>query len=416
MEDREGVRTCVTCELFAERTKEGSRLVAEVPLDATADGVTPGNSLLAGEEPPAPRQNLAVPDSLNGYKAALLAVDRKLKWASEKVERSENVSEIRELFALIDEGMKNKVFQTYTSLLATLHYTQINSFGFVLLPGSSNFAIVDRKVEYITTLPMLRPTLSRRTLYGTPDGSTSNNRPNLIYRKAKVTGRSLEELRSLSVPVPKFRGEPVFGIYPVLEALATGARDFFGLYVKDSVRQVIVTLYSFAVNYLSSSRSGHDERIAKILEHARTLDASPLRFAHNVSDTQFTSIFLDNVLDPGNFGAIARSALFFGCEQIVYAEGRGPSKITPAMSKASCGALECFRVIQVSSFLSFYKALKSAGALFIGTSDANSARKFGKLTIALCNLEVEKSQKLVLVLVLKEINFALFISKREDVK
>lgn len=32
MEDRNGVRTCVTCELFAERTKEGSRLVAEVPL------------------------------------------------------------------------------------------------------------------------------------------------------------------------------------------------------------------------------------------------------------------------------------------------------------------------------------------------------------------------------------------------
>lgn len=32
MEDRNGVRTCVTCELFAERTREGSRLVAEVPL------------------------------------------------------------------------------------------------------------------------------------------------------------------------------------------------------------------------------------------------------------------------------------------------------------------------------------------------------------------------------------------------
>ncbi|VDM81942.1 unnamed protein product [Strongylus vulgaris] len=60
-----------------------------------------------------------------------------------------------------------------------------------------------------------------------------------------------------------------------------------------------------------------------LLNFGICLDASPLRFAHNVSDTQFTSIFLDNVLDPGNFGAIARSALFFGCEQIVYAEGRG---------------------------------------------------------------------------------------------
>lgn len=44
--------------------------------------------------------------SLDGYNAALLAVDRKLMWASEKVELSENVSEIREMFALISEGMK----------------------------------------------------------------------------------------------------------------------------------------------------------------------------------------------------------------------------------------------------------------------------------------------------------------------
>ncbi|EYB87223.1 hypothetical protein Y032_0266g698 [Ancylostoma ceylanicum] len=303
----------------------------------------------------------------------------------------------------------------------------------------------------MTTLPILRPTtLSRRTLSGTVDGSTASDRPNLIYRKAKITGKSLEELRSLNVPVPKFRGEAVFGVYPVLEALATGARDFFGLYVKDTVR----------------ARSSHDERISKILEHARMLglpvrrlthsqfdkitdfqlhngiclDASPLRFSYHLSDMQLTTVYLDNVLDPGNFGAIARSALFFGCEQIAYAEGRGcqenpiacfgedscpsgavalrdflgrgkataidahsecscrPSRITPAMSKASCGALECSRVVRVPSFLSFHKTLKSAGAVFVGTSDAVSARKFGKPTIELNELEVQSGQKLVVVL------------------
>ncbi|VDN36615.1 unnamed protein product, partial [Cylicostephanus goldi] len=57
MEDRNGVRTCVTCELFAESTKEGSRLIAEVPLDVTADGVAPGNSLLVSEEAPGSHRN-----------------------------------------------------------------------------------------------------------------------------------------------------------------------------------------------------------------------------------------------------------------------------------------------------------------------------------------------------------------------
>ncbi|KHJ93288.1 RNA methyltransferase, TrmH family [Oesophagostomum dentatum] len=68
------------------------------------------------------------------------------------------------------------------------------------------------------------------------------------------------------------------------------------------------------------------------------------------------------------------------------------------MSKASCGALECFRVTRVPSFLTFHKALKSAGAVFIGTSDAVAARKFGKPTIELSEVEVGSDQKLVVVL------------------
>ncbi|WKY02181.1 hypothetical protein Q1695_015863 [Nippostrongylus brasiliensis] len=144
MEDRNGVRTCVTCDLYAERTREGSRLVAEVPLDTTSDGVTPGNSLLSSEEQPSPLNVVRTEDVgqcpsrsrkviraesrestpsvrstttsvpaaptksvsiFTGCDAALMAIDRKLKWASEKINHSENPSEIRELFALVNEGL-----------------------------------------------------------------------------------------------------------------------------------------------------------------------------------------------------------------------------------------------------------------------------------------------------------------------
>lgn len=150
MENRNGVRNCVTCELYDERTKEGSRLVAEVPLDMTADGVTPGNVLLAEEKPQqgqnpvrivdvarktwaeGPMQNF-VETSMKAnesnshdavlvttsrhnnfelsahpsdeYGTVLLAVNRKLKWACEQLDHCENPSEIRELFALISEGI-----------------------------------------------------------------------------------------------------------------------------------------------------------------------------------------------------------------------------------------------------------------------------------------------------------------------
>ncbi|PIO56844.1 hypothetical protein TELCIR_21755, partial [Teladorsagia circumcincta] len=97
------------------------------------------------------------------------------------------------------------------------------------------------------------------------------------------------------------------------------------------------------------SRSKDDERISAILDHARILglpvkrlthsqldkitdfqlhngiclDASPLPLATSINSSELTSIYLDNVLDPGNLGAIARSALFFGCNQIAFADGRG---------------------------------------------------------------------------------------------
>ncbi|KJH50287.1 Sjogren'S syndrome/scleroderma autoantigen 1 [Dictyocaulus viviparus] len=155
MEDRNGVRNCVTCELFEERTKEGSRLVAEVPLvlfkimyiyisakylklfcmihdkkhvlcnngtslkvrtiekkqkirePVQKFDVQPSNSSTYNRSAPVvdhSSSNLLV-HTLDGYATALLAVDRKLKWASDCLDRSESLAEIRELFALINEGI-----------------------------------------------------------------------------------------------------------------------------------------------------------------------------------------------------------------------------------------------------------------------------------------------------------------------
>ncbi|KAK5967918.1 hypothetical protein GCK32_020349, partial [Trichostrongylus colubriformis] len=115
-------------------------------------------------------------------------------------------------------------------------------------------------------LPKILPSIARRA--STSNGPIDTSRPNLVFRKAKVLGKSVEDLRSLNVPVPKFRGEAVFGIYPVREALAAGKRTFFALYIKDSVR----------------SRSKDDERIAAILDHARILGLPVKRLTHSQFD------------------------------------------------------------------------------------------------------------------------------------
>ncbi|CAD6187745.1 unnamed protein product [Caenorhabditis auriculariae] len=61
-------------------------------------------------------------------------------------------------------------------------------------------------------------------------------KPNLIYRKAKMAGKTVEKYAAKKISVPKIQGEPLFGIYPVLEALQIRHRTFHKVFVKPSFR------------------------------------------------------------------------------------------------------------------------------------------------------------------------------------
>ncbi|CAD6187743.1 unnamed protein product [Caenorhabditis auriculariae] len=111
------------------------------------------------------------------------------------------------------------------------------------------------------------------------------------------------------------------------------------------------------------------------LHNGVCVDASILPFLEYKSKR--LSLFLDRVLDPGNVGAIGRTAFYFGADGISYVKGRGPKKVTPSMSKSSCGALERLPVEQVPSFEHFYQKSKDAGAQIVATCDPAAAQRFG---------------------------------------
>ena len=54
-------------------------------------------------------------------------------------------------------------------------------------------------------------------------------------------------------------------------------------------------------------------------------------------------LVLDEVKDPQNFGALLRSALFLGCGGVV-ACAKNSAALSPAVSKASAGAMELMTV------------------------------------------------------------------------
>jgi 23S rRNA (guanosine2251-2'-O)-methyltransferase len=78
-------------------------------------------------------------------------------------------------------------------------------------------------------------------------------------------------------------------------------------------------------------------------------------------------VALDEVTDPQNLGAIARSAECAGAAGLIVPERRS-AEVTPAVCKASAGAVEHLPVARVRNLADFLAAAKEAGAWCYGAA------------------------------------------------
>jgi 23S rRNA (guanosine2251-2'-O)-methyltransferase len=77
-------------------------------------------------------------------------------------------------------------------------------------------------------------------------------------------------------------------------------------------------------------------------------------------------VALDQVQDPQNFGAICRSAEGAGASGVVF-PGHGSVEVTPAVCRASAGAVEHLAVARVRNLADFLEQAKREGAWIYGT-------------------------------------------------
>ena len=82
---------------------------------------------------------------------------------------------------------------------------------------------------------------------------------------------------------------------------------------------------------------------------------------------------LDEVQDPQNLGAIARTAEAAGATGLVVPERRS-ADVTPAAAKASAGAVEHLPIARVRNLADFLGEAKAAGCWCYGADAAGSAR------------------------------------------
>jgi 23S rRNA (guanosine2251-2'-O)-methyltransferase len=78
-------------------------------------------------------------------------------------------------------------------------------------------------------------------------------------------------------------------------------------------------------------------------------------------------VALDEVTDPQNLGAVCRTAEAAGATGVIIPERRS-AEVTPAVCKASAGAVEHLQIAQVRNLADFLKDAKQAGAWVYGAA------------------------------------------------
>jgi 23S rRNA (guanosine2251-2'-O)-methyltransferase len=174
------------------------------------------------------------------------------------------------------------------------------------------------------------------------------------------------------------KSELLYGIHPVFEALATGRRRVYEVYLgkeKKSGRLAQIESMAEARGVLKKSVAPGDfEALTGTISHqgvAAAVSPYPQVTVQDIlqtvqgEDGKHFLLMLDNIQDPQNLGAIIRTALCVGIHGVIVPKDRSASP-TPAVSKASAGALEHIRLVRVTNLVQTIKYCKTSGLWIMG--------------------------------------------------
>ncbi|MGB7920367.1 MAG: 23S rRNA (guanosine(2251)-2'-O)-methyltransferase RlmB [Desulfobacterales bacterium] len=167
--------------------------------------------------------------------------------------------------------------------------------------------------------------------------------------------------------------ELLYGIHPVAEALAAGRRPFREVLVvadRSSKRLSIIESVAASKNIpvrrvpmtqlnRIAGDSAHQGTAARVGPYP-LVDLTTVLEQASPSDPSRLLVLLDAIVDPQNLGAIIRTALAVGVEGLVIPRDRAAGP-TPAVSKASAGALEHLRLVQVTNLSATIRTLQGHG-------------------------------------------------------
>jgi 23S rRNA (guanosine2251-2'-O)-methyltransferase len=177
----------------------------------------------------------------------------------------------------------------------------------------------------------------------------------------------------------------LYGYHPVLEALRAHRRRIHGVYlgqgkgaprrqaIADAARQAGVAVEWVTPQQVTAmvGHSRHQDACAKVSPYPIVEVEDLLADASRMADPAWV-LLLDQVVDPQNLGAMARTAHCAGVQGIILPKDRSAPP-SAAASKASAGALEHMHLAYVTNLVDTIIKLKDHG-LWVAGADRDGGR------------------------------------------
>lgn len=169
----------------------------------------------------------------------------------------------------------------------------------------------------------------------------------------------------------------IYGKNPVFEALRAGRRKVFEVFVAGQTKKLldsgIVKLARSknipvkSVTNPKMNRLGPEGAYQDIAARVGEFPEHRLSEVFESKTPQKLVLVLDCIQDPQNFGTLCRSAVAFGVREVIRPRDRSVG-VTPAVCRASAGAVEHLKIISVTNLARALTELKKHGFWIYGAS------------------------------------------------
>jgi 23S rRNA (guanosine2251-2'-O)-methyltransferase len=186
------------------------------------------------------------------------------------------------------------------------------------------------------------------------------------------------EVRASPASTPRASGQWLYGIHPVLAALANPQRRCDRLVATAETERALAAALAErssanpGLTIEIMSRAEIDRLLPGAVHQGLALEVGPLEepmldevLRQAESHERPVLVVLDQVTDPHNVGAVLRSAAAFGALGVVLTERHAPH-VTAALAKAASGALETTALVRVGNLARALEEIKAAGFWCVG--------------------------------------------------